>query len=158
MLPRLFTDPLSALTRTLLLASLLSAASAWAAGAVAPPLAYQERSSKSFADVVADAQFAIGEFNYRITGRNQIGKAIGERYDEPFANSVVIHFCNLEHARQLLLKAPELAAHMPCKLVIYETEQGVVVATWLLPPDPRLGELHRQVNNMLQQIVRYAVQ
>ena len=158
MLPRLLTALSPALTRTLLLAGLLSAAFAWAGGKVEPPLAHQQVSRKSFDDVVADAQFAIGEFNYRITGRNQIGEAIGERYDERFPNSVVIHFCNLEHARQLLTKAPELAAHMPCKLVIYETDQGVVVATWLLPPDPRLGELQGEVNDMLQQIVRYAVQ
>jgi uncharacterized protein (DUF302 family) len=157
MLLRPSIDSVRMLFATVVLVSLLPPASSSAAGPVQPPLAHQQLSAKPFEDVVADAQFAIGEFNYRITGRNQIGAAIREHYGDPFPPSVVIHFCNLEHARQLLIKAPELAAHMPCKLVIYETAEGVAVSTWLLPPDPRLGELRGQVNDMLQQIVDYAV-
>ena len=122
-----------------------------------PALLFQRSAAKPYPEVVANALFAISEHNYRVTSRNHIGEAIGERTQTPFPASTIIHFCNLEHARELLLIAADLVVHMPCKIAIYEQRGKVTVATWLLPPDQRITTLRTRINALLRDVVEYAV-
>lgn len=130
-------------------------------GAQADPLdadgVYSRTSPKNFEDVVDDLEFAISEHNYRITGRNRLGSALTERYHEAHADSVVIQFCSLAEARRFLASAPDFLIHMPCKIVVYQSVDGVVVTAALLPPDARLQARIDAVNDMLRRIVDDAV-
>ncbi len=119
---------------------------------------YHVDTDKPYPEVVADLKVAISEHNYRITGENVIGEALTQRHDRGFPKSLVVHFCNLEHAREILAAAPDFLLHMPCKVVVYETDEGVVVETWLLPEDARVREHVAAVNAMLQSIVDAAVE
>ncbi|MGI9334469.1 MAG: DUF302 domain-containing protein [Gammaproteobacteria bacterium] len=115
---------------------------------------YGASTQSPYEDVVDEVMFAITEHNFRITGGNEIGGAIGKRHDTPFPRSEIVHFCNLEYARKFLEIAPGFLLHMPCKVALYEHEGRVVVETQLLPEDdPRLVELTREVNGILQAIV-----
>ncbi|MDH3280247.1 MAG: DUF302 domain-containing protein, partial [Gammaproteobacteria bacterium] len=103
----------------------------WPAHADGPR--YTLDSDKPYAEVIADLKVAISEHNYRVTGENVIGEALGRRHDKAFPKSLVVHFCNLEHARQILSAAPDFLLHMPCKVAVYEYAAKVRIETWLLP-------------------------
>ena len=112
---------------------------------------------RPFGDVLLDLEFAITEHNFRITGANHIGAAIGERTGQPFPDAEVIHFCNLEYARRLLAIDPDFLAYMPCQITVIEGEGGIIVSTWLLPQGPTpAAALIDEINAILRAIVDYA--
>ncbi|MFO1350560.1 MAG: DUF302 domain-containing protein [Gammaproteobacteria bacterium] len=120
---------------------------------------YRAVTQHPFDDVLADINFAISQHNFRITGGNHIGGAIGERLGKSFPRSEIIHFCNLEYARRMLEAAPDNLLHMPCKIVVYERNGEVVIETQLLPEhDANIGALNAEINGMLREIVDYAAQ
>lgn len=116
---------------------------------------YSVEVKKSFDTVVEDVEFAITEHNFRITGSNRVGEVIGERHGIAFPHSVVIHFCNLEYAKQLLEIDANYLLHMPCKIAVREEGARVVVETVLLPDDPRVKTVS-EVNTILRAIANYA--
>jgi uncharacterized protein (DUF302 family) len=114
-------------------------------------------SDKPFDDVLADLEFAIGEANFRLTERANIGAGIAERRGEDFPQATVLHFCNLEYARQLLRANPDILVYMPCRVSLREQDNQVTIDAWLLPEAP--GEdyaLRREVNDLLRRIVQFA--
>lgn len=113
----------------------------------------------SFDDVFADLEFAITERNYRITGINSIGRAIAERHedDADFPRAAVIHFCNIEAAREILKISMDFLLLMPCRITLNEQGSQVKIEAQLLPyNDPRLRLTARNVNAMLMEIVDFA--
>ena len=124
-----------------------------------PATRYTLHTSNSFDDVLTDLEFAIGEQNFRVTGRNTIGAAITERgaFDLPAAT--VLHFCNLEYARQILQVAPQYLLHMPCRIAVYQQDGKVTVEARLLPEnDPAVRPLSQKINRILETIVSSAVE
>lgn len=136
-----------------------------AAGA-SPPLPSSEaliaryHTDKSFDDVVFELDFAITERNFRITGRNTIGKGLRERGYEDFPDIEVIHFCSLELAREVLLLDPGFVAQMPCRITVHEDGNETVVSLIKLPvdhPDERVNAFARRMNATLTEIAEFAV-
>ena len=124
-----------------------------------PAPRYTAHSSKSFDDVLADLEFAIGEQNFRVTGRNTIGDTIAKRDNIDLPASTVLHFCNLDYARQFLQVAPQYLLHMPCRIVIYEQAGKVTVEARLLPEnDPAVRPMSQKINRILEAIVSSAVE
>lgn len=117
--------------------------------------------TKPFADVVHELEFAITERNFRITGRNTIGNEIRKRGYPGFPNMEVIHFCNLEYAREMLTLAPRFVAQMPCRITVHEERGRVLVGLVWLPQDqadPRIRHFAQRMNGLLREIVQFAVQ
>ena len=136
-----------------------------AAGA-SPPIVPSEAlvaryaTDKSFDDVVFELDFAITERNFRITGRNTIGKGLRERGYEDFPDVEVIHFCSLELAREVLLLDPGFVAQMPCRITVHEEGSKTVVSLIKLPvdhPDERVNAFARRMNATLTEIAEFAV-
>ena len=124
-----------------------------------PATRYTLQTSKSFDDVLSDLEFAIGEQNFRLTGRNTIGAAITERGEFDLTAATVLHFCNLEYARQILQVAPQYLLHMPCRIAVYQQDGKVTVEDRLLPEnDPTVRPLSQRVNRILEAIVSDAVE
>ena len=101
------------------------------------------RTDKAFDDVVFELEFAITERNFRITGRNTIGKGLRERGYDDFPDVEVIHFCNLEYAREVL-----------------EIDPGYV-SLILLPEDhadARINAFARRMNAILREIVEFVLE
>ncbi len=118
---------------------------------------YTVTTSKPFDDVVADLEFAISENNYRITGRNQIGKAIAQSENIGFPRSTIIHFCNLQTAKEVFNLNPDFLLHMPCRITLREKQGDVVIEARLVPEnDPKLTEITARINAMLRRIADYA--
>ena len=124
-----------------------------------PAPRFTAQSSKTFDDVLADLEFAIGEENFRITGRNTIGAAIAQRQGTELPAGTVVHLCNLEYARQFLELAPHYLLYMPCRIVVYEQDDKVMVEARLLPEsDPAVQALSQKINRILETIVTAAVE
>ena len=116
---------------------------------------------KTFADVVFELDFAITERNFRITGRNTIGKGLRDRGYDDFPDVEVIHFCNLENAREVLLIDPDFVAEMPCRVTVHEDGGKTIVTMILLPethPDPRVVEFSHRMNDILRGIVEFVLE
>ena len=110
--------------------------------------------------VTGDLELAITERNFRITGRNTIGKGLRERGYADYPDFEVIHFCNLENARAVLDLDPRFVAQMPCRVTVHVEGDAVVVSMLLLPeshPDPRAVAFSRSLNAELCAIQDYAV-
>ena len=127
-----------------------------------PSVALIERSvtEKSFEDVVFELDFAITERNYRITGRNTIGKGLRTRGYESFPNVEVIHFCNLEYAREVLLLDPGFVAQMPCRITVHEQDAKTIISLILLPedhPNAKVNDFSRRMNVILREIVSFVI-
>jgi len=122
-----------------------------------------ERSTteKSFDDVVFELEFAITERNFRITGRNTIGKGLRDRGYNDFPDVEVIHFCNLEYAREVLLIDPGFVAQMPCRIAVHTSGGKTVISLLLLPedhPDERVRAFARRMNAILREIVQFVLE
>ena len=117
--------------------------------------------SKTFDDVIFELEFAITERNFRITGRNTIGKGLRERGYDNFPDAEVIHFCNLENAREVLVIDPGYVAQMPCRITVHTTAEGTVISLILLPDnhaDKRVNDFARRMNTILREIVDFVLE
>jgi uncharacterized protein (DUF302 family) len=116
---------------------------------------------KPFADVIQELDFAITERNFRITGRNTIGKGLRERGYKDFPEVEVIHFCSLEYAREVLLLDPGYVAMMPCRMTVHEAAGKTVVSAILLPeqhPNPEVAAFAHRMNGILREILDFVLE
>jgi uncharacterized protein (DUF302 family) len=122
---------------------------------------YQAETQKPYDDVLAELEIAIAEHNFRITGHSRVGKVIRDRGTKNFPDYDTLQFCNLTHAKTLLLMSPHAVSHMPCNVVVYDFNGKTIVKTQLLPIDTNHNELNlfsEKMNQMLKQIVDFAVE
>ncbi|MCK5189780.1 MAG: DUF302 domain-containing protein, partial [Methylococcales bacterium] len=120
---------------------------------------YQAETQKPYDDVLAELEIAIAEHNFRITGHSRVGKVIRDRGSKNFPDYDTIQFCNLTHAKTLLLMSPHAVSYMPCNIVTYAFEGKTIVKTHLLPTDTdneNLNQFSEKMNKMLKQIVDFA--
>ncbi|ROO26746.1 DUF302 domain-containing protein [Salinisphaera orenii] len=148
------------LTRLALLAFLVLGASAANAQ---PQRDHYDRvapADKQFADVVLDLEQAIGDENFAIVGRNDIGDAVRRRGHADFPDAVIVQFCNLEYARQVIEIDPSYMLYMPCRVVAFEQDGRVHAASLLLPTETEraaFNELATTINAAIRRIVDFAV-
>ncbi|RLA24973.1 MAG: DUF302 domain-containing protein [Gammaproteobacteria bacterium] len=122
---------------------------------------YQAETSKPYADVLAELEIAISEHNFRITGHSRVGKVIRDRGTKDFPDYDTLQFCNLTHAKTLLLMSPHAVRFMPCNVVTYEYNGKTIVRTHLMPTDtdnPELNAFAEKMNSMLKEIVDFSVE
>lgn len=118
---------------------------------------YSKETKKDFDDVVEDLLISIGEHNFRLNQHARIGKAIAKRENIPFPAVTVLHFCNLDYAKQLLELAPDYLLRMPCRISIWQKEdKTTLIEVWLLPEDDkRTIKFSKKINTILKEIVLY---
>ncbi|MCK5830222.1 MAG: DUF302 domain-containing protein [Methylococcales bacterium] len=122
---------------------------------------YQAETQKAYDDVLAELEIAITENNFRITGHSKVGKVIRDRGSKNFPNYDTLQFCNLTHAKTLLLMSPHAVSYMPCNIVTYQFKGKTIVKTHLLPIDTNnkdLNEFSEKMNKILKEIVDFSVE
>lgn len=122
---------------------------------------YQAETQKPYNDVLAELEIAIAEHNFRITGHSRVGKVIRDRGTANFPDYDTVQFCNLTHAKTLLLLSPHAVSYMPCNIVTYQFEGKTIVKTHLLPIETDNNELNQfseKMNKTLKQIVDFAIE
>jgi len=121
---------------------------------------YQVETHKNYDDVLAELQVAITENNFRVTGHSRVGKVIRERGAAGFPDYDTVQFCNLTHAKTILLMSPAAIRYMPCNVVIYQASGKTIVSTHLIPTDTddkALNQFSVKMNETLKKIVDFAV-
>ncbi|MCK4843095.1 MAG: DUF302 domain-containing protein [Methylococcales bacterium] len=151
------------LIRLLILSSLIFIASCAAQSPQNSELIpyYQAETLKPYDDVLAELEIAIAEHNFRITGHSRVGKVIRDRGTKDFPDYDTIQFCNLTHAKTLLLLSPHAVSYMPCNIVTYAFEGKTIVKIHLLPSDTdnkQLNDFAKEMNKTLKQIVDFGVE
>ena len=118
---------------------------------------FSKQTDKKFNDVIEDLVIVIAEHNFRLNQHARIGKAISQRNNIPFPQATVLHFCNLNYARQLLEIAPDYLLRMPCRISVWpENEENTIIEVWLLPEDDeRTVAFAKKINAILINIVSY---
>ncbi len=122
---------------------------------------YQAETDKPYDDVLAELKIAIAEHNFRITGHSRIGKIIRDRGTLPFPEYDTLQFCNLTHAKTLLLMSPHSVSDMPCNIVTYQFNNRTIIKTNLLPTETdnkELNQFSEKMNDVLRQIVDFAAE
>ena len=122
---------------------------------------YESRTEKPLAQVLDDAEFAITERNFRITGRLHIGKGIRERGNAGFPDYEVILFCNLSYAERMLELEPEYVNYCPGRITFRNDGGTIIISASLVPEDPDnpgLNTLVKEINRQLRDIVDFSVQ
>ena len=119
---------------------------------------YTTDTDKQFDDVIEDLLVVIAENNFRLTQHSRIGKTIAKRNNIRFPSATVIHFCNLDYARQLLELAPDYLLRMPCRISIMPNkDKTITIEVWLLPDDDqRTLEIAQKINRILINIATFA--
>ena len=115
---------------------------------------------KLFVDVVLDLEHSIGRHNFAIVGHNEIGEAVRREGHPAFGDAAIVHFCNLEYARQVIEIEPSLMLYMPCRIAIFESGGRAHAASLLLPDDTafeRFNTLAAEINRKIRAIIDYAV-
>ncbi|MDA0821715.1 MAG: DUF302 domain-containing protein [Proteobacteria bacterium] len=116
---------------------------------------------KSFEDVIFELEFAITELNFRITGRNEIGKGLRERGYKDVPEIEVIHFCNLEYVHEVILLDPGFIAQMTCRFTVHTSAEGTVISYMQLPeshPNERINEFARRMNVLTRKMVDFVLE
>lgn len=122
---------------------------------------YQATTQKDYDDVLAELEIAIAEHNFRITGHSRVGKVIRDRGTINFPDYDTIQFCNLTHAKTLLLMSPHAVSYMPCNVVVYQHGDKTIIKTHLLPENSTNSELNEfaaKMNQKLRLIVDFAAE
>ena len=120
---------------------------------------YVLSTNKPYDDVVEDIEFAISQNNFRITGRNEIGKAISQRTGNPYPQSVILHFCSLQAAQAIYDINPDYLLHMPCRIAVRKETSSVLIEARLIPEnDPTVRERALEVNRMMRRIADYGAE
>ncbi|THK40309.1 DUF302 domain-containing protein [Methylophaga sp. SB9B] len=120
----------------------------------------EKNSPYSYQETLENLDIAISEFNYRIIHKSEIGSAIQERGDEDFPLSVVISFCNITYAKQMMLINEQLINDMPCIITVRESETGVIIGTRLMEEkvaDKEQAEFAAKINDNLIKIMEATV-
>jgi len=119
-------------------------------------LLYQQASNYDYEDTLINLDIAISEHNYRIIHRSKIGQAVRDRGKKDFPLSIVISFCNISYAKEMMEINSDLINDMPCIITVREEKEGVIVGTKLMAENTRnqrQNDFAIRINNNLKSII-----
>jgi uncharacterized protein (DUF302 family) len=122
---------------------------------------FQMTSEYDYQDTLLNLDIAISEHNYRIIHRSNIGQAIRDRGEKDYPLSVVISFCNITYAKEMMEINSDLINDMPCIVTVREEKQGVIVGTKLMitnTENEQQNTFARKINQNLTSIVEATVE
>ncbi|NOQ80901.1 MAG: DUF302 domain-containing protein [Methylophaga sp.] len=122
---------------------------------------YQQSSHDNFEDTLQNLDIAISEHNYRIIHRSKIGQAIRDRGDELYPLSIVISFCNITYAKEMMEINSDLINDMPCIVTVREEKQGVIVGTKLMVETSNntlQNDFAKRINANLKSIIEATIE
>ena len=122
---------------------------------------YQQVSDYNFEDTLVNLDIAISEHNYRIIHRSHIGKAIRDRGDKDYPLSIVISFCNITYAKEMMEINSDLINDMPCIITVREEQQGTVIGTRLMlenSENMQQNDFAKRINANLKSIIQSTIE
>ena len=117
---------------------------------------YQQTSNYDYEDTLLNLDIAISEHNYRIIHRSKIGQAVRDRGEKDYPLSIVISFCNITYAKEMMDINSDLINDMPCIVTVREEKEGVIIGTKLMTENTdnqRQNDFAKKINNNLKSII-----
>ncbi len=117
---------------------------------------YQKSSPYSYEDTLLNLEVAIAEYNYRIINRAHIGQTLRDRGEENYPLSIIVSFCNITYAKEMMTINADLINDMPCVITVREELKKVVVSTKLMSDNTknkRQNDFAGKINANLKAIV-----
>ena len=119
-------------------------------------LIYQQTSNYDYEDTLLNLDIAISEHNYRIIHRSKIGQAVRDRGEKDYPLSIVISFCNITYAKEMMNINSNLINDMPCIVTVREEKEGVIIGTKLMSENTdnqHQNDFAKKINNNLKSII-----
>lgn len=120
----------------------------------------EKTSPYNYQETVANLDIAISEYNYRIIHKSEIGSAIRDRGEEAFPLSIVISFCNITYAKEMMLINEQLINDMPCIITVRESKEGVIIGSRLMDEkvaNKKQAEFAARINDNLIKIMEATI-
>ena len=120
---------------------------------------YRRIVDRPFADAVARTAEALKKEGFGVLTEIDIKAKLKEKLDVDFQNYVILGACNPAFAHQALLEELDLGLLLPCNVIIYEQDEGSVVAAidakkmMSVVENPKLEAVSETVNEKLRRAI-----
>lgn len=105
-------------------------------------LNYEVKTSKTFSTAVDDLKKSLGNNNFGVLWELNFKEKLAEKGLDFQQNFKVLEVCNPKQAKEVLDQHIEVGYFLPCKMVVYEKENSVVMGMML--PTSMIGMLGQE--------------
>lgn len=90
---------------------------------------YQVKTKKSLSDVTRDLEAAVQRHKFGIMGMHDLKARMKEKGVEYDRDCLIFEVCNPHQAKKVLEKNAEISTALPCRISVYQEDDGIVLAT-----------------------------
>lgn len=124
---------------------------------------YEAKTNKSFQTAILELTEQLKARAFGVLYQVNFKEKIESKGMDFYSNFEVLEVCNPGQAKEVLEKQIEVGYFLPCKVVVYEKEDGVYIG--LLRPtiliglleDDRLKNIAEEVENTLKEAIQAAI-
>ncbi|HQU08163.1 MAG: hypothetical protein B7X04_00050 [Parcubacteria group bacterium 21-54-25] len=119
----------------------------------------QKRIAGTFAEAVEKTKAALATEGFGVLTEIDVAATMKKKLDVEFDNYLILGACNPTLAHQALQAEKEIGLFLPCNVIVYENEGGVVVsairptAAMSMVHNERLGGIAREAEKRLRAAV-----
>ena len=112
-----------------------------------------------FDDVVAEVTTALEDEGFGILSTIDVQTTLNEKLDVDVDQYQILGACNPALAHQGLVEEPELGALLPCNVIVYEADDGIVVSAvdpeqlLNVADNPQLEEISTDVHERFERVI-----
>lgn len=121
---------------------------------------YQETTKRSLAEIDQRLREAAGRHQFGVLGVHDLKEAM-EKKGVPYSGTCLVYeVCNPKQAKEILEKNGAFSTVLPCRISVYESDQGYRLATVLpsaligLFPDQGLEGVAKEVEEVIVAMMR----
>ena len=112
-----------------------------------------------FDDVIAEVTDALEDEGFGILANINVQTTLKEKLDVDVDQYQILGACNPALAHQGLVEEPELGALLPCNVIVYEADDGIVVSAvdpeqlLNVADNPQLEEISTDVHERFERVI-----
>jgi len=120
---------------------------------------YPKLVNLDFGSVLEQARHGLRSQGFGVVTEINMQNSLKERLGIEYSKYQVLQACDPELAYEALEIDKEVGLLLPCNLIVYETEEGVIVSavlptvSMIMVRDPRLKELAKQAEHRLKRVI-----
>jgi uncharacterized protein (DUF302 family) len=128
-------------------------------------LAFRTSLQISFEEAVKRAKEALKQEGFGVLTEIDIQSALKEKLGQDFRNYLILGACNPPFALRALLADLEVGLLLPCNLIVYQDDQGLIQIAALNPASalggmdsPQLSQVADEVSEKLKRVIELVAQ
>lgn len=117
---------------------------------------YEASTAKTFDEAVSSITKSLAEQNFGVLWKLNFKDKLSEKGITFDKNFMIFEVCNPQKAKEVLTKHLDIGYFLPCKLVVYEDENGVKIGT--VKPQNLIGMLgHEDLEDIAAEVQKVMV-